>query len=92
MKFNMGKCRVLHRGRNNPMHQHRLGADLLESCSVERDRGVLWDDKLALSQLGMHQGECGQQVEGGAPSPLVCPSEATSAVLRPVLGSPVQER
>ena len=32
------------------MHQHRLGADLLESCSVERGRGALWDDKLALSQ------------------------------------------
>ena len=32
-----GKLRVLHLGRNNPMHQCRLGADLLESSSVERD-------------------------------------------------------
>jgi len=37
-------------GRNNPMHQYRLGADLMESSSVERELGVLVDDRLTMSQ------------------------------------------
>jgi len=42
MRFNKGKCRVLHLGRNNPMHQYRSSAD--------RDLGVLVDDRLTMSQ------------------------------------------
>ena len=48
MRFNKGMCRVLHLGRNNCIHQYRLGADLLERSFAEKDLGV--DNRLAVSQ------------------------------------------
>ncbi|KAJ7420144.1 hypothetical protein WISP_49893 [Willisornis vidua] len=50
LKFNKSKCMVLHLGKNYPMHQHRLGANLLESSSVEKDLWILVDNKLSMSQ------------------------------------------
>ena len=45
VKFNKNKCRVLNLGRNN--HMHRLGDDLLERSSAEKDLG---GNRLVMSQ------------------------------------------
>ena len=37
MKFSKGKCKVLHLGKNNPMHQYMLGASQLEGSLAEKD-------------------------------------------------------
>ena len=47
MGFNKNKCRVLYLERNNRMHLYRLGDDMLERSSVDRDLGILVDDRLA---------------------------------------------
>ncbi|KFV84219.1 hypothetical protein N308_04708, partial [Struthio camelus australis] len=50
LKFNQGKCRVLHLGKNNPTQQYKLEKNLLESSSAEKDLVVLVDNKLSMSQ------------------------------------------
>ena len=39
MKFNKAKDKVLHMGRGNPKHKHRLDEEWLESSPKEKDLG-----------------------------------------------------
>ena len=50
MRFDKNKYRVLHLGRNNHKYQYRLGHELLEQNSVEKDLAVLVHDWLAMGR------------------------------------------
>jgi len=49
IRFNKSKCRVLQLRRNYHLQQYRLGADLLQRSSVEKDLRVLVDNRLAMA-------------------------------------------
>ena len=82
MKFNKGKSKILHLGRNKPLQQYTLGDDCLESSFVKKRLMLLVDNKVILSQhcsLAAKKADsllgCCQQVEECHPSPLLSPGE-----------------
>ena len=103
MRFNKGKCRVLLLGRNNPMHQYRLGVDLLESSCAERDLVVLVNDRLTMSKQYAMAAKKANGILGCIRRSVASRSREDflplhTALVRPhlelcsVLGSPVQVR
>jgi len=50
IRLNKAKCQVLHLGHNSPMQCYRVEEEWLESCSAEKDLGVLVNNRLNMSQ------------------------------------------
>ncbi|KAJ7395815.1 rna-directed dna polymerase from mobile element jockey-like [Pitangus sulphuratus] len=102
LKSSKSKCRVVHLGKNNPRHQYRLGADLLESSSAQNLLGVLVNNKLSMSQqcalvAKIASGILGFIRKSIVTREVVLPLYSAWArlhfgVLCPVLGSLVKER
>ncbi|PKU38776.1 hypothetical protein llap_10919 [Limosa lapponica baueri] len=50
MNFNKEKCKILHLGKNSPVHQYTLGGDNLESSFAEKALGFIVVTKLNMNQ------------------------------------------
>lgn len=50
MRFNKGKCQVLHLSQSSVDNKYRLGDKWLESISTERDPALLIDSKPSKNQ------------------------------------------
>lgn len=99
--FNKGKCRILYLGWGKPGYTDRLGNEMLESSTGQRDLGILEDGKLDWSQHcpgsqgghpspGGHQAQHGQSGQGRDCPILLCPG-AASLQCWGSLGTTIQE-
>lgn len=56
MKFNKDKCCILHLQWGTPGCTDRLGNEMLENSTAERDLGVLVNDKLDINNVAWKPG------------------------------------
>ena len=61
MPFNTKKCKVMHFGHGNAMHQYAMNGENLEATDHEKDLGVVVDDKL---RFHLHSPSCCQGIPG----------------------------
>ena len=64
MKFNVGKCKIMHLGKNNPNHQYTMNNIPMISSTDEKDVGVLLTDNLKPSKHCAQVAQNANQVLG----------------------------
>ena len=62
--FNVGKCKVLHVGRNNPKFQYKMANQPIQSVESERDLGIMIDSTAKPSLQCAKAAQKGNQVLG----------------------------
>jgi len=102
VRFNKAECKVLNLGRDNVRYEYRWEKNSLRAALQRRTWGSWCTKSWTRAAVCAHSPEGHQRPglhpqragsgQGGDCPPLLCPREAPSAVLRPGLGPPAQER
>jgi len=95
MRFHKATCKVLRMDWGKPWYQHWLGDERIESSPVEKDLGVLVDEKLDISQLCVLAAQKTNHILGCIPSSVASRSKEVIlshclALLRPHVESCIQ--
>lgn len=64
MKFNKVKCKVLHIGKGNHKHEHRIGNEWIEIGQEVKDLGILVNKKLNVNRQHTHGAENDDSIQG----------------------------
>ena len=91
MEFNVGKCKIMHLGKDNPKHTYSMGGENLTVTTEEKDLGVIFDEKLEFDKHIRVMVNRANRMLGMIRSGFACMSQDIFKLVYPVMVRPLLE-